>query len=98
MYNSDGMQNGTLDSDAVSISSNTDYTNWDATHRITCGLGWQFDKWNVSAAYQYSTTKGKFSPFRPYYDENNAANDNVVEPLSVSNKRHQLLCTVSYTF
>lgn len=98
MYHSDGMQNGTLDSDAVSISSNTDYTNWDATHRITCGLGWQFDKWNVSAAYQYSTTKGKFSPFRPYYDENNAANDNVVEPLSVNNKRHQLLCTVSYTF
>ncbi|MCR5512653.1 MAG: hemin receptor [Prevotella sp.] len=98
MYQKEGFKDGTLNSDASYISSATDYTNWEATNRYTCGFGYTFDKFNVSMAYQYSTTKGTFSPFMSYYDPDDAAYDCVAPQIPVTNKRHQLLFTLGYTF
>jgi hypothetical protein len=98
MYQKEGFKDGTLNSDGSYVSSATDYTNWDATNRFTCGFGYTFDKFNASLAYQYSTTKGTFSPFMSYYDANSPTADCVAPQVSVENKRHQVLFTLGYTF
>ena len=98
MYQKEGFKDGTLNSDASYISSATDYTNWEATNRFTCGFGYTFDKFNASFSYQYSATKGTFSPFMSYYDSDDTAYDNIAPQVAVTNKRHQLLLTLGYTF
>ena len=100
MYNKDGFKDGTLQSDGSYFSSATDYTNWDATNRITCGLGYKTGKVSLDLAYQYSTTNGKFYPFQPdvTFNDFGANESNVSSPADVSNKRHQLLFTLGYTF
>ena len=54
--------------------------------------------WNFDLAYQYSVTNGDFSPFMNYWDNDDASEDNVCNAVKVSNKRHQLLFTLSYKF
>ena len=98
MYSKDGFKDGTIASEGSYYSSATDYTNWDSTERLTCGIGIQMDKWNFAAAYQYSTQKGNFSPFMAYEDNTSRADDNIAREVSVKNQRHQLLFTVGYTF
>lgn len=98
MYQKEGFKDGTINSDGSYVSSAADYTNWEATNRFTCGFGFNVDKFNVSLAYQYSATKGTFSPFMSYYDSDNAADDNISPHVSVENKRHQVLLTLGYTF
>lgn len=98
MYQKEGFKDGTLNSDGSYVSSATDYTNWEATNRFTCGFGYTFDRFNASLAYQYSTTKGTFSPFMSYYDADDAIYDNIAPHVSVNNKRHQVLLTLGYTF
>ena len=102
MYNKeDGFKDGTLNSDGSYVSSATDYTNWEATHRFTCGFGYTFDKFNASLAYQYSTTKGTFSPFMSYEDNpgHGPSEYDCLSPhVSVKNNRHQVLLTLGYTF
>lgn len=98
MYKKDGYKDGTLASDGSYYSSATDFTNWDATHRITCGIGFQIDKVNLSAAYQYSVQNGHFEPFMGYVDFDTQADDNIADAVKVSNKRHQLMLTATYTF
>ena len=98
MYDKDGFKDGSLSSDGSYYSSATDYTNWDATHRITCGLGYQIGNVNLAVAYQYQTTKGDFYPFMNYVDNDFAEDDNVCNAVNVNNKRHQVLFTLGYTF
>ncbi|MCR4602669.1 MAG: hemin receptor [Prevotella sp.] len=98
IYKKDGFKDGTLASEASYYSSATDYTNWEAIHRITCGVGIQLDKVNLSAAYQYSTQKGGFEPFMSYTDKYTADDDNIADVVKVNNKRHQLLLTATYSF
>ena len=98
MYKKDGFKDTWLDSMGSYHSSTTDFTNWESTHRITCGLGFQIERWNLSAAYQYSVTNGQFAPFDSYTDNDDAAYDNIADMVKVSNKRHQLLLTLGYTF
>ena len=98
MYQKYGFKDGSLDSDGSYYASATDYTNWEGTHRITCGLGFQIDKVNLSAAYQYTTQSGNFEPFMSYYDANTAADDNIANVVKVNNKRHQLMLTATYNF
>lgn len=93
MYEKSGYKDLTLSSQGVYNSSSTDYTNWDATYRITAGLGYRFDKFNLDIAYQYNTTEGDFTPYyNPYYFED------IPESVKVSDKRHQLMMTLGYTF
>jgi hypothetical protein len=98
MYNKEGFKDGSLQSDGSYFSSATDYTNWGATNRITCGLGYQVGNLNLAVAYQYSSTKGEFAPFMSYIDNDYAEWDNISDIVKVNNKRHQLLFTVGYNF
>lgn len=99
MYTNDGFKDGSLNSEASYISSSTDYTNWEATHRITCGFGWFIDQFNISAAYQYSITNGTFSPFMSYFDDyGQSSDDNKATHTDVSHKRSQFIITLGYTF
>lgn len=89
-YNKDGVRDMTIDSPGVMYASTTDYTNWKDTQRLTCGLGYKIGGLNLDVAYQYSATNGEFHPFQQY-----AGKVGVTE---VSNKRHQVLFTLGYTF
>lgn len=100
MYNKSGAKDGTLDSYGVFYQSQSDFTNWEDTYRVTAGLGYNIDRFNIDLAYQYSTTNGKFSPFHDYADNMNAdcLPNNNFEQCKVSNKRHQLMLTLGYRF
>lgn len=100
MYEKDGVRDMLLNSPGVMYSSTTDYVNWESTNRITCGLGYKTGKVSLDLAYQYSTTNGKFYPFQPdvTFNDFGANESNVSSPADVSNKRHQLLFTLGYTF
>ena len=73
-------------------SSETDYINWKANHRITAGVGFTFDNFKVDMAYQYQTKKGQFLPFAGSDD------DNLPYDQEVKNNRQQVLLTLGYTF
>ena len=100
MYEENGVRDMTINSIGVMYSSTNDYVNWKDTHRITCGLGYKYDGWNFDLAYQYSTTNGTFHPFQPNtsFDFDGATVTNVPQTTEVSNKRHQVMMTVGYTF
>ena len=100
-------KNGTRDTRLASLgnwySSTADYTNWEGTHRITCGLGYKHEGWNFDVAYQYSATKGTFYPFQPDATFTDIVpplvnETNISTPTEVKFNRHQLLFTVGYTF
>ena len=97
-YSKDGFKNGSLATDGSYYSTATDYTNWDATHRITCGFGYTIDNVNLSLAYQYQTTKGDFYPFMNYVDNDTPDDDNLCDAVKVNNKRHQLIFSLAYSF
>ncbi len=98
MYEKDGFKDGTLESNASYISSATDYTNWKAVNRITCGVGYNISKFSIDMAYQFSSQKGDFKPFMEYVDDVDPENDIIVDAKSVKNERHQLLLTLGYHF
>ncbi|MBQ7510917.1 MAG: hemin receptor [Prevotella sp.] len=107
MYQSDGVRDTRLNSIGNWYSSTADYTNWDATHRITCGFGYKYEGWSFDVAYQYNATKGTFYPFQPDLkftdpvpnaDGLKVEESNISTPADVNFKRHQLLFTVGYTF
>ena len=97
-YENDGFKGVDVYSPGSYYSSATDYTNWKSTNRITCGVGYQIDKFNVDLAYQYTAQKGNFHPFTDYYDNNDATEDNIAPATEVKNNRHQLLLTLGYHF
>ena len=90
-YEEDGYRNMMLNSPGVMYASTADYTNWKSTNRLTAGLGFKAGNMNIDLAYQYSATDGDFYPFQPNITGS-------VSPASVSNKRHQVLLTLGYTF
>ena len=106
MYNKDGYKDGTLDSYGSNYSSATDFTNWEATNRITCGLGYNIGQLSLDLAYQYSVSNGSFKPFMDswgnfnYIDTDGQRKTDMIDSYpgstKVSNKRHQLLFTVAY--
>jgi len=99
MFDKEGYKDGTISSAGSYYASQTDYTNWKATNRLTCGFGYAIGQLNLDIAYQYSSTNGDFHPFMNYYESNTAsAEDNEASAVKVSNKRHQLLFTVGYRF
>ena len=90
-YEEDGYRNMMLNSPGVMYASTADYTNWKSTNRLTAGLGFKAGNMNIDLAYQYSATDGDFYPFQQY-------DSYAVGATSVSNKRHQVLLTLGYTF
>lgn len=102
MYKTSAVKDGYVDSDGQAVSSQTAWTNWGATNRFTCGLGFRMDKWNFDLAYQYSTQKGDFYAFESEYYNNAGHNagylDNTCPVTKVKNDRSQLLMSIGYTF
>jgi len=101
MFNNDGVRDNGLDSESNTYTSTADYTNWKDTHRITCGLGYKYDKLSFDVAYQYSVTNGTFHPFQNslcYDPDDGTPLYNIGTTTEVSNKRHQILFTLGYTF
>ena len=109
MYKENGSKDFDIDSYGTNCASSTDFTNWKATNRLTCGFGYRYNNFSVDLAYQYSVRKGTFYPFQSawgdyYYDEDGKGSIAVeqidITPTSVSveNKRHQVLLTLGYTF
>lgn len=101
MFSKDGFRDGSLSSPGSAYATSTDYTNWESTNRLTCGVGYSVKKFFVDLAYQYTQTNGKFFPFMSYYDTaGNGTNplNNIADAVDVSNKRHQVLLTLGYKF
>ncbi len=105
MFNRSAVRDQTIESPGVYYASTTDYTNWGSTNRYTAGLGFTFEKFRLDVAYQYTQRNGDFYPFMSYYSADYISADgarqtevNECSPVSVSDKRHQLLCTLTYSF
>ena len=100
MYKEDGFKDGTLISPGSYYASTTDYTNWKETNRFTCGLGYNVGKLSLDLAYQYSVQNGEFVPFMSYSAAAGDPDmtDNLAPGVDVSNKRHQLLLSLTYHF
>lgn len=100
MYNESGYKDVTVNSLGTYYTSSTDYTNWKATNRFTCGVGYNVGKLSLDLAYQYSAQSGDFSPFTSYYASaaDSPEYDNICNSVKVDNKRHQLLLTLGYHF
>lgn len=112
MFKKEGCKDGNIDSYGSNYSSATDYTNWEATNRYTVGVGYTLGKMSFDLAYQYAQTNGKFHPFADSYldytypgqDSNGndvtmtESLDNYANAVKVSNKRNQLLLTLTYRF
>ena len=103
MFDKLGSKNGAIHSPGVYYESQTNYTNWKSTNRLTCGVGWALDNHvNLDLAYQYSAQNGDFYPFMNYYENDvdgaPSPEDNHCDATKVSNKRHQLLLTLGYRF
>jgi len=105
MYQESGVRDLTLNSPSTYMASTTDYTNWEDTHRLTAGVGFTFDKFRLDLAYQYSMRSGQFYPYMKNisaqyidYDGVTQTLTNSSNPVSVKDNRHQLLCSLSYSF
>lgn len=99
-YEENGFRDTQLVSPGTYYSSTADYINWKDTNRLTCGIGYKYQNVNVDLAYQYSTTNGTLYPFQPNVKVADDIPVPAVEckPSSVSDKKHQVLLTVGYTF
>ena len=91
MYEKNGYKPGDILSVGNAMTG-TSFTNWEETYRVTAGVGYRIDKFNIDLAYQYNTTNGTFSPYDSYYVAN------APERVKVSDKRHQVMLTLGYTF
>ena len=105
MYQKDGVRDQTFDSPGNYMASTSDYTNWEDTHRLTAGVGFSFDAFRLDFAYQYQATNGKFYPYMSRLTGSNVDSSGVpftmtneCHGVKVSNKRHQFLCSLTYTF
>ncbi len=109
MFEETGFKDLTIDSYGTNYASQSDYTNWKATNRLTLGLGYAFKNFTIDLAYQFSKTSGDFYPFESGYgefkyfntDNNKLETENIAissNPVSVDNKRSQFLMTLGYKF
>jgi long-subunit fatty acid transport protein len=113
MYKENGVRDQTIESPGTYMASSTDYTNWKATNRLTAGVGFTFDKLRLDLAYQYTMRKGDFYPYMhrgpensneplsaKYYNEFDQMEvlKNECSAVSVKDNRHQLQCTLTYTW
>ena len=98
MFRENAYRDQSIGSNGVDIATSTDYTNWKAMNRFTCGVGFNYENLNIDVAYQYATQKGDFYPFMSYVNKDDATLDNIPTSCKVDNNRHQLLLTVGYKF
>ncbi|WP_028910193.1 OmpP1/FadL family transporter [Prevotella sp. AGR2160] len=97
-FKESGFRDQSIQSPGVGYATSADYTNWKATNRLTCGLGYTHQNFSVDLAYQYAQTDGDFYPFMSYDGDKEAANNNIATGSKVSFKRNQVLLTLGYRF
>lgn len=66
----------------------TDFTNWKATNRVTFGLGYRYKGGYFDLTYQYSAQKGDFYAF----------DDELLPPTEIKDTRSQILATLGFRF
>ena len=106
MYKESGVRDQTLSSPGTYMASTTDYTNWHDTNRFTVGLGFVFNKFKLDFAYQYSMRNGDFYPymngtsaeFITYGAGQSVKLVNECKAARVKDNRHQVLCSLTYSF
>lgn len=99
MFNEDGYRDQTIYSPGVAYATSTDYTNWKATNRFTCGVGYNYQNLFIDVAYQYTTQKGNFYPFMSYKDAGDDRQYDCIAPATeVKHDRHQVMMTIGYKF
>lgn len=98
MFSKDGFRDGSISSPGNAYATSTDYTNWESTNRITCGLGCSVKKFFVDLAYQYTQTNGDFYPFMSYRSKTNQQENCIADAVKVTNRRYQVLLTLGYRF
>ena len=106
MYKKEAVRDQTLSSAGTWMASTTDYTNWEATNRLTLGLGFTFDKLRLDLGYQYTMRSGNFYPYMNGVSATYISDQtgqvmelrNDCHPVSVKDNRHQLLCSLTYSF
>ena len=69
-------------------NTETDFTVWKDTHRITCGVGYRFNGGYFDVAYQYQTQAGDFYAF----------DDTALKSTEIKNNRSQLSATLGFRF
>lgn len=109
-YGSEAQKGTTVPSLGTSYTSTTDYTNWKGTNRVTLGIGYQIQKFNIDLAYQYSAQEGDFYPFSTMRNVSVPTTDpvtgkttnkivsNIASGTKVKNDKSQLLLTLGYRF
>ncbi|MDO5447882.1 MAG: hemin receptor [Prevotellaceae bacterium] len=104
MYKDNGMKDPSVWSLGNYYTSQSDFTNWKATNRITAGVGHASNNFYADLAYQCSLQKGDFYPFTngdlSYTTASGKNVDlvNIPQITEVKNNRHQLLLTLGYKF
>ncbi len=106
MYKDMAVRDQTLNSPGTYMASTTDYTNWKETHRITAGVGFTFDQFRLDVAYQYSTRSGDFYPYMNGVSADYISDEtgqrmtlsNTCSAVEAKDNRHQLLCSLAYSF
>lgn len=87
--------------DYSSTFSETDYTNWGATNRLTFGLGYRFKGGYFDLAYQLQLQKGKFYAYDydgvVYRDVGGPANLSIA-PTEITNNRSHIMATIGFKF
>lgn len=100
MYSKNGVRSTCLDADGCYYTSTTDYTNWKDTNRVTVGVGYKHNNFNLDLAYQYSARNGDFYPFESMGDIKDGSEyiNNIASSTKVKTERHQLLMTLGWKF
>ena len=99
IYEKNGTKDYTMTTRSTgNVNTLRSFTNWQATHRITCGVGLQLYKnLSLDLSYQYAAQKGDFYPFQKATstDGNLTTNPTVCE---VKNNRHLINATLGVRF
>ena len=85
-----------------SAYTETDYTNWGATNRLTFGLGYRFKGGYFDLAYQLQLQKGKFYAYDYEGVNHTKVSDMtinpVITPTEITNNRSHIMATLGFKF
>lgn len=98
MFKKDAVRNMFIESPGVETATTTDFTNWQATSRFTCGLGFNIDNFYVDLAYQYNSVSGTYLPYQNCGDVILGCDVTPSMPVDLTSKRHQAICTLGFKF
>ncbi len=99
LFNKNAQKNQHISSPGATYTSTTDFTNWDALHRLTFGVGVKVNNFNIDLAYQTSKENGLFFPFSTdNISVNGLSLHNNPKPTKIERVKKQFSLTIGYTF